>query len=190
MSQKILGTGFLLSFITQLLILINPFLAFIAIFTYIGSIILRTIGWNKMGQITNEGYYSKIGIAVLILGILFISLVLGSQIVEQIFGPNDYLYVFIAILMWVIYSLLEWVAYLKLFRAGKRIFAGSAISVIGILVIIAIAINLTTSNVAEAIFLILFFRAGILFLAISSLISAIGFYTLKEEYELDSIEYR
>ncbi len=155
---------------------------FIAIFTFIISIILRGIGWISLSKDVDKGFFIVTGTATVVLGFIFFISLLNLEAIKNMGIPEG-----IALLLvfsnWVIYSLIEWIAYLSIARSGKSIFYGSLISIVGIaLLLITLLSGITVEYGLEAILaLSLAYYIILIPLIISSLIATIGFLTLNVE---------
>ncbi|MEM2178726.1 MAG: hypothetical protein QW272_07925 [Candidatus Methanomethylicaceae archaeon] len=158
MRRNLLAIGFIFSTITDVcLFLVFPFL--LAFGTYPLSIILRGVGWIKLGKESKFKIFTVTGVGILILGFSFYIMML-SGITESL--------LFI-IMPWVIYSLMEFSSYIKV----NKVFG---VKLIGIAMIIFMsALPLFPRTPLEGEQLLQSFRYAFIPLLVSSIITAISF---------------
>ena len=178
--KNILGIGYIFSFLT-LLALFSIIGVFIALITYPLSIILRSIGWVSLGRNLEEGKYKLTGISDIILGFLFFVSILGGEAISNVIGIGSEYILFMGLIFWATYSIIEWVSYLTFFKKGLKLFIGSMISIIGIILTLAFygsALMGGNGGLGELFILLYILRVSTVFLMVSSLITAIAFFKL------------
>ncbi len=172
----LLGVGFIFSAITTGLLglatsiigIAFAGLALMALYTYLIGFILRGIGWIGLGR-SFSNLYKITGIMVLLLGI----------------GVVMFFFMKIALMMallWSIYTLLEFYSYSTL-RKVSKFFMGAMISILGLIIvdINLIAIPDITGVVGSSTISTSTLSTGLLILALSALLAAIGSFTMKPQ---------
>lgn len=169
----LLGVGFIFSAITTGLLglatsalgIVFAGLAPIALYTYLVGFILRGVGWIGLGR-SFSNLYKITGIMVLLLGIgvvIFFSMKIALMMA----------------LSWSIYTLLEFYSYSTL-RKISKLFTGAMISIIGLIIVdINLAAIPDITGVVGGGFSTL--STGLLILALSALLAAIGSFTMKPQ---------
>jgi len=166
MRKPWLGIGFTLSAITDFLLLFTalPLLLgafYLAFGTYPLSVIIRGIGWIKLGRESRVRLFKAAGSAVIILGLLFYVSLLAAK--EPRFS----------IIVWIVYSLMEFSAYVKVSSTlGTRLIGFACISIIGIATVVWIAVPDAATLRLEALPRLSY---AFIFLLASSLIAAVSF---------------
>ena len=162
------GLGFIFSAITDMLVL-SIFLSYLAMITYPISILLRGVACILLSGSLKNRFYAAVGILVMFLGALFfLTLLGGGDLLEA--GPSE---LFIPVVIWAVYSLIEFSAYLRL-RIYSKVFLGAMISIVGIAVLLLGVILPATSDEMYQ-----YLQAGLVPLIISALMASIGFFSLR-----------
>ena len=127
MSSKLpsilLGIGFVFSAITNLF-LITVVLAVLALFTYLIGALLKAVGWIVFGKDYSTRYVAT-GIVILILSPIFLGVIILALRGEIIFGLSAGQLIGISIILWIVYSLLEFVNYYFLGKELTKVFYGA-----------------------------------------------------------------
>lgn len=163
------GLGFILSGLTNILVFLLV-TAYLAVFTYPLSILLRGLGWISLSRRVGSGFYGLVGMAVIILGGAFFLTLLGGGDLTSLTGES----LMVPVTIWAVYSFLEWVSYLRL-RIFTRMFLPAMASIVGIVLIMASTVIYYGD---DALILI---RIGMVPLIISAFSAAIAFFSLNIE---------
>jgi len=165
MRKPLLGAGFVLSAITDFALLLTalffPMVFNLAFGTFPLSIILRGIGWIRLGKESKFRLFVATGSAVLVLGLIFyVSLMVAKELS-------------LSIALWIVYSMMELLSYIKVNRAlGNRLIIFACISIIGIATTALITLPKPTALGLETLSPL---RYALIFLLSSSIIAAISF---------------
>lgn len=174
-----LGIGYIFSFLT-LLSFLGGSTAIFAFFTYPISIILRAIGWIRLGISINK--YLITGIAVIILAPIYYIGFLYQEFIIDITGLGVGQLLVILLSIWLIYSIFEAIGYFMLSQDDNKIFYGALISIVGFLILIY---NLPIIWVGRGLDILALLLPSLPFLLLSSLFAAIGSFKLSISYIKD-----
>ncbi len=167
-----LGVGFIFSAVSIGSLLV-PIISIFAFFTYPISVILRAIGWIRLGASVRK--YIFTAIAIIIFAPVYYLGFFINEAVSKALSITSSQFLAIMILAWVIYSIFELIGYFWLGREATRIFYGAMISIVGILIVI---LHIPNIWVSDDILSLASLYIALPFLLTSSIIAAVGSFKL------------
>lgn len=168
-----LGMGFIFSAITIASLLV-PYILLLAFFTYPISVILRIIGWLRMGRVMK--FFGFVGSVMILLSPLYyLGYFIGGSI-APLLGITMWGLLTIMIVSWAIYSIFEALSYFYLAREGNKAFYGALISIPGIILVLYQYRIILSNDLMTA---LAYLYYALLFLIISSLLAAFGSFRLR-----------
>jgi len=166
--NAVLGIGYFFSVLT-ILTFLGGSTAVFAFFTYPISIVLRGVGWIRLG--INIKKYLITGIAIIVLAPLYYMGFLFNEPVSKTLGLKIGQLLAILLAIWLIYSIFEAVGYFMLGRDNNKRFYGALISIIGLLVVFY---NLPVIWSGKGLETLILLYPALPFLLLSSIFAAIG----------------
>lgn len=191
---KLGGVGYLLSAATAVILSLvssPPFLApllFVPLLIHPASIVLRFLGWRRIGGLIERRYVRILPLPLLAIGLAYFAILASGAIGATVLIPH-----YGAASIWAAYSLLEGGGYLSLARSGVRPLYVATLNIPGVTLILTALLYIDPAftpggNVEMGLFSLNLLRAGLAYLAASAL--AVSYTLLRREAMLGLREPR